>query len=273
GDFRGKYKPGAAKDAYTAFTWAAPWKQTSYAVLFRPVLDNTRVVHHWLLFEDDAPGGTPGPGYVEAGIHPNALLIAAWVPGQDPIDLRVPGHDVGLELRADTTYTLEVHYNSDDANAEDASGVEVCTVNRKPANIASYSWLGWENLSFPSDHWTGVCNPNYAQGPIHVISIVPHMHLKGRHAKVTVQRADGGIESLHDAPFDFAYERLYQTDLTLYPGDSVKTDCHYSEPKLYGPQTTEEMCYVFTMAYPRGALSSADFVGSLLHGGGTCFGQ
>jgi hypothetical protein len=273
GDFKHKYRPGIAHDAYTAFTWQAPWKETAYAVLMRPVLDNTKVLHHWLLFEDDAPGGEPGPAVVENGIHPSSTLIAAWVPGQDPIDLRKSGHDVAFELRPDTTYTLEAHYNSDDADAEDASGVEVCTVARKPANIASYSWLGWENLGFPSDHWTGVCHPNYAQGPIHVLSIVPHMHLKGRHAKVTVQRADGGTEVVHDDDFDFSYERLYPTDLTLRSGDAIRSDCSYSEPMTYGPRVADEMCYVFTLAYPKQALTSPDLVGGVIHGAGTCFGQ
>jgi hypothetical protein len=76
------------------------------------------------------------------------------------------------------------------------------------------------------------------------------MHLEGTHMKITVKRANGTSEVLHDKPFDFAYERLYQTDLI-----------------------TDEMCYVFTMAYPKGALVAPDLWGGFAHGGTSCFGQ
>lgn len=268
GDPQSPYAVGIAEDAYTAFTFKAPWQGTVYAVLFRPVLDNKKAFHHWLLFRDDSPG-TVGPGVVGIGNHPDAALIAAWVPGTDALDLRKTNVDVGLELSDDTTYTLEIHYNSSDENNVDRSGVEVCAVRKKPANIASYSWLGTENWLLPSTQWTGTCTPT-SQEPIHVISILPHMHLVGKHFKVTVNRKDGTIEVLHDDDFDFAYERLYMVDVTLQPGDTITSACTYSEPKTYGPRVVDEMCYLFTMAYPSGALTSADTLP--LHGG-SCLGQ
>lgn len=270
GDFATPYKLGVAKDAYTAFTFKAPWKDTEYAVLMRPVIDNMQVVHHWLLFQDLKPG-TPGPGVVENGTHPDSTLMAAWLPGTDPMDLRAA--DLGLELPSTSTYTLEIHYNSKDETARDRSGVEVCTYPKKPKNVGSYTWVGYEQLAFPAKEWTGVCKPK-SQEPIHIYSIVPHMHLKGIHFKATINRNDGTKEVFHDAPFDFAYERMFIVNLTLQPGETITTNCTYSEPKSYGPRVDDEMCYMFTMAYPKGALSSDDFVGSALHGAGsTCLGQ
>jgi hypothetical protein len=270
GDFQTPYALGIAKDAYTAFTFAAPWKETEYAVLFRPVIDNQKVIHHWLLFQDNEPA-TPGPGVVENGTHPNSTMMAAWLPGTEALDLRVG--EIGLELPATTTYTLEIHYNSSDASAHDRSGVEVCTAPIKPKHIASYTWLGYEQLGVPAQEWTGVCKPQ-ATEPIHIFSIVPHMHLTGTHLKATINRKEGSSEVFHDADFDFSYQRMYQVDLTLMPGDTITTHCTYSEPKSYGPGVHDEMCYIFTVAYPKGALSSADLVGGVLHGAGTtCLGQ
>jgi hypothetical protein len=272
GDRKTPYKVGAAKDTYVAFTFAAPWQETSYAVLFRPVIDNSMAVHHWLLYQDNT-AGTPGGGVVEIlGVHPDSQLIAAWTPGTDPLDFRRTGLDVGLELPHDTTYTLEFHYNSSDPGAVDRSGVEVCTHRRKPAHAAGYSWLGSENYLFPSTSWTGTCRPT-ATEPIHILAIVPHMHYKGRHMKATLNRADGSHEVFHDRDFDFYYESMYPVDVTLQPGDSVTTECTYSEPMIYGPGVDAEMCYMFTVAYPRGALVSADLVGGFIHGGTSCFGE
>jgi hypothetical protein len=53
----------------------------------------------------------------------------------------------------------------------------------------------------------------------------------------------------------------------------VITTCSYSEPSTYGPSVDDEMCYMFTVAYPRGALVGTDLVGGLLHGGTSCFGE
>ena len=66
----------------------------------------------------------------------------------------------------------------------------------------------------------GTCAPRSSQ-PIHIVAGTPHMHLKGRHMKVTVTRASGGTEVVHDEPFDFQNQRGYQENLTLQPGDSV----------------------------------------------------
>jgi hypothetical protein len=272
GDEKTPFAVGAATDRYVAFTFAAPWRETSYAVLFRPKIDNRRVVHHWLLYQDNS-AGKPGEIVDELiGAHPESQLISAWTPGLEPLDFRKSGVDVGLELPHDTTYTLEFHYVSSDPAAVDRSGVEICTYGRKPAHAAGYSWLGSENLFLPATTWTGTCTPQ-ATEPIRILAIAPHMHYKGIHMKVTLDRADGTHEVFHDRAFDYDYGALYPVDVTVQPGDSVTTTCTYSEPTSYGEGVSMEMCYLFTVAYPRGALISPDFVGGFFHGATSCLGQ
>jgi mono/diheme cytochrome c family protein len=273
GDNETPYAVGVATDAYVAFTFAAPWQETAYAVRIRPLIDNSKVIHHWILFQDDVPG-TPGGAEPEpfTGIHPDKQMIAAWAPGADPLDFRHTGADVGLELPHDTTYTLEFHYNSSDPAATDRSGVEVCTYGRKPAQVAGYSWLGSQNFLWPSTSWTGACQPS-SKEPIHILTIMPHMHYKGIHMKVTLNHAKGSQEVIHDGDFDFNYERVLPVNLTLQPGDSLTTDCTYSEPSTYGPRVVDEMCYLFTVAYPKGALVSPDLIGGVIHNGYSCLGE
>jgi mono/diheme cytochrome c family protein len=271
GDNKTPMKVGVADDAYFAFVFAAPWKETAYGTVIRPIVDNKKALHHWLLFQDLAPG-VPGGAVPQIGAHPTGQLIAAWAPGADPMDFRSYKKEVALELPADTTYTVEFHYNSSDANAVDASGVEVCTSKRKPKNIAAYSWLGNDNLGFPSTHWTGTCKPG-SQEPIHIVSFMPHMHLKGIHMKGTITRKDGTKEVVHDKPFNFEFQRSYSVDLTLNPGDSITTDCDYSAPSVFGQPTDQEMCYLFAMAYPKGALASPDIWGGIAHGASSCLGM
>lgn len=274
GDGKTPLAVGVARDVYFAYVFAAPWKEMSYGVVVRPVIDNKAAIHHWLLFQDNVPG-IPTGAVPQIGAHPTGQLLAAWAPGADPMDFREYAKDeggVGLELPATTTYTVEFHYNSSDPAAKDASGVEICVAKKKPKNIAAYSWVGFDNLGFPSTKWTGVCRPFTSQ-PIHIISFMPHMHLKGVHMKGTVNRANGMKDVVHDKPFNFDFQRSYAVDVTLQPGDSITTECTYSEPAVFGQPTNMEMCYLFSMAYPKGALASPDLWGGVAHGSSSCLGQ
>jgi hypothetical protein len=150
--------------------------------------------------------------------------------------------------------------------------VEICVQKTKPKNIAGLSWLGLDQLAIPSTKWTGTCAP-IAQQPIHILSVTPHMHKTGVHMKGTINRKDGKKEVLHDEPFDFDYQRGYEKDVILNPGDTVTTECTFSKPMAFGESTNAEMCYLFTLAYPKGALADLGLWGRFAHGGSACLGQ
>jgi hypothetical protein len=57
------------------------------------------------------------------------------------------------------------------------------------------------------------------------------------------------------------------------PGESIVTDCSYAKPMSFGEATSDEMCYLFTMAYPKGALTDSGSWGKSAHGGSACLGQ
>jgi hypothetical protein len=59
----------------------------------------------------------------------------------------------------------------------------------------------------------------------------------------------------------------------LMPGESITTTCTFSEPKCSGQATTQEMCFMFTYAYPPYALVDNGQEGAFLHGKGACVGQ
>jgi cytochrome c5 len=261
------YKVGTVVDGYFGFAFAPPWGEgTRYVRAFRSVINNSQVLHHWLLF-NQAGAVVDGQISPQLGAHPDGELLHGWAPG---------GNDayytpqVGVELEAGRGFLLELHYNSNDANAADASGVEICVTKTKPQNIALLSWLGTDAISGTTS--SGVCRPKATQ-PIKIISGSPHMHLKGRHMKVTVHRANGTNEVVHDEAFDFENQRNYAEDITINPGDTIETVCNYSAPSRFGKGTNDEMCYWFAQSYPAGALADGAFVGTLVHGTNSCLGQ
>ncbi len=271
GDGKTPFGVGVALDAYYNFVFLPPWQGTVYAKVMAPVVDNKQAIHHWLLFEDDVPSvpGLPAPG---SGAHPAGQLVIGWAPGGPATDLRGLADDVGYELSGGTTYTLEVHYNSSNPFAADASGIEICVSNTKPKNIAGLSWLGTDNLAIPSTSWTGFCAPASTQ-PIHIIGVNPHMHLQGRHIKALINRKDGTQETLHEGDFDFNYQVSYPKDVVLQPGETITTTCSFALPMTFGESTNAEMCYLFTLAYPYGALADLGGWGRFAHGGSACLGM
>jgi hypothetical protein len=272
GDKNNKFKVGVAVDKYYNMAFRAPWQGTVYGQVMRPIIDNTNAIHHWLLYQED---GADGSVTETIGQHAGGQLITGWAPGGTPVDFRKHG-DVGFELPP-TSYVVEFHYNSSDPNALDASGVEVCVQKTAPQHVAGMSWLGYDNwviagdLGGPRNSWVGTCEPQSSE-PIHILFVTPHMHKAGVRMR-SIINGNAGQRVLHDKPFDFAYQVTYETSEVLMPGETITTTCEFSEPKSMGQATSDEMCYLFTYAYPKDALVDNGLFGTFQHGSGVCLGQ
>jgi hypothetical protein len=250
GDKDAPFDLGTQNEVVTNFHFMPPWEGTQYIRSIRGVIDNESILHHILLYQDAAP---VTDGAIEDSLaapvlsHSNAVMIQGWAPGLSPSYFHP---DVGLDAPSDVGFTLEIHhYNPQGTRAVDRSGLEVCVTTSVPEHIASFSWLGTNDIAGVTA--SGVCTPQ-SKDPIRVISIMPHMHLKGRHMKVELKRGDGGkVELLHDADYDFNFQRAYDVNKDMLPGDSISTRCDFSAPSTFGPSSNDEMCYIFTLYYPK----------------------
>jgi hypothetical protein len=277
GDKKAKFKVGQVKDAYWNFGFKAPWTEMRYGIVVRPIIDNATALHHWLIYKEDIQDGL-----IEKtiGQHGSGELIHGWAPGGIEMDFRKHG-DVAFELPP-TSYAVEFHYNSADPNAMDASGVELCMQKTPPKNVASMTWLGYDNggavsyatgICSASKKWTGTCKPAAQKEPIHLVFMSPHLHQTGRHLKSVIKGVDGKERVLHDKAFDFNYQITYETQEVLMPGETITTSCDFSEAKCAGQSTSQEMCYLFTYAWPKLTLVDNGPEGTLMHGKGVCLGQ
>jgi cytochrome c5 len=259
----GKYQIPLEDDHYECFYFKANVEPNTLATVLSPLLDHTQTLHHWLLFaapnEDESPSGTHRRC---DGIHPGAYLMAAWLPGTP--ELALPP-DVGMEMPSEPSaqFILENHYsNIPRYNATDNSGVKVCATKKPKAQHAAIHWLGSERIALqPSAPGVAqaTCTPG-GQQPIHILGVIPHMHKLGRRATMTIQRANGSTETMHDAPFEFENQAFYGKNLVLMPGDRVSTRCEYMNTTTslvtLGEKTSNEMCYMFTLAYPVGSMNT-----------------
>lgn len=272
-----KYKVPASSEYYESFFFSAPWGANEVQALeFRPRIDNKKIVHHWIVYgvatASRANGTMQGsPQQFLPTTVAGEAFINGWAPGGEKMDLP---SNVGLYIPSGekATFRLEIHYNNlAGGEAEDNSGVDFCVTTKKREQEAATHWLGTPNFSIPAHSTHDVvatCNPKITSGPVHIISMSPHMHQTGVHAKATLKRADGSEFSMIDGPFSFADQKALKMpqdgstdDLLINAGDSITTTCTFDNKTNanvgFGENTTDEMCFFYTTAWPRGQLMNA----------------
>lgn len=247
---------------YHKFQYQVPYTGTYYGLSSKPIIDNAKVLHHWLLFHVLSDTGEDGQHADElVGIQTGSELMTGWAPGGNPPELP-PG--VGEEMPPGKGFsTLEFHYYNTTGTAQpDRSGVRICATTKKPDQVATLTWLGTESISIPPHSMgtaTGNCTPGGgATEDIHLLFASPHMHQLGTHLKTVINRKGGMVETLVDNPFAFNDQRQYPLAQVLHPGDTLTTTCTYMNTTGgvvgFGESTTTEMCYNFVLAYPAHSL-------------------
>ncbi len=256
-------------DLYVCFTFRVPWQERVHGLSFRPIVDDARVLHHWLLYSG---GEQNNVGRVRGcnGQHSGAALVAGWAPGGN--DAVLPP-DVGMEMPpGGGLFTLEIHYHNEAgyADAVDRSGVRICATSDLRPNTAAVHWLGTElifGFAPGLQDAKGTCTPQ-TNVPLNVISSSPHMHRRGAHMRSIVHRASGGQETLIDKPFDFDNQLIYDTPMIIRPGDTIETTCTFDNPGgffRFGERTEDEMCYNFVTVWPVGGMESGGSLVGALH--------
>ena len=243
-----KYTVPAGQPPYVNLSIPAPWGSgDKQALRFKPLVDNAKVLHHFILYGSDGS------------------FVYGWAPGDPGVTMP---DGVGLLMPAGN-YRLEIHYNNQTGSSQmDGSGVEMCVAKTPRPNDAAVHWLGSLAISVPAHGMqtlNSTCRPSLPKGSAHLISVSPHMHRTGVHAKMVLNRASGETVVLHDAPFDFDNQNKYMLpedgsapDVEVRTGDTITSTCMFSNETSsavrFGQNTENEMCFFFTIAWPIGQL-------------------
>ena len=132
-------------DHYECFNFAVPWDVDVHGLRFEPLVDQPRVVHHWLLYEQTALGAEPPGTHGKCGI--NRGFLATWTPGARA---DVLPDDVGMQMPASSSMLqLELHYNNVRRveGVEDRSGVRVCATRTLRLHSASVHKVGSADIT------------------------------------------------------------------------------------------------------------------------------
>lgn len=250
---------------YQQFFFKAPWPEGVVASRFGARFDKVPVLHHWLLLTSKRPLSQAGTHEESPGtqLGEGGNLVAGWAIGGNSF---VAPPDVGLELpKPGTLVHTQWHFLNRDADVQDTSTVQVCTVpasTRK--HLASTLWLGSEDINLrPGTRAdvSGSCTNN-SKAPVSIVAFWPHMHTRGRNTRTVVTRKNGVLETTFDKPFlfDHQYYHSLSPQMLLQPGDKITTTCTFqndTDTTLYfGEASNTEMCYILTIAYPAHALEN-----------------
>ncbi|HWB81742.1 MAG TPA: hypothetical protein VG755_42560 [Nannocystaceae bacterium] len=251
-----------ADNLYMCFAFKAPFANAKQATAWTPIIDDERVVHHWILYRTPIPQTDGGAVPCDVTLQLSTQFVAGWAPGGGDV---VMPDDVGLDLGTPNDwYILQIHYNNsahyDDAR--DRSGVGFCTIDEPREKTAGILTFGSLNIAVPplaDDHEvTGVCSgaATLAWPEMHLLGASPHMHELGRAMRSEITHIDGTKEMMFDAPFDFNSQgmHLFSPEIIVKPGDTITTTCTYDNPNpwpvTFGENTENEMCFDFVLAYP-----------------------
>jgi Copper type II ascorbate-dependent monooxygenase, C-terminal domain len=225
--------------------WVGKVSGEVQALAIKPLTNNKRVVHHWILY---------------AG---SLNFITSWSPGKEAETFP---DDVGVYMPSSGSFQLNMHYyNKGNDKAEpDESGAEICITNKLRPKTATTNMFGPFSLSVPPGKSEAVSTCTHSgSGPVTLITSSPHMHKTGVGGKFEILRADGKIEVLDDSPFNQEDQTVRQIDAVINVGDKVRTTCKFentsAQTKRFGESTEDEMCFNFSRYYPKGALSCRAF--------------
>lgn len=257
--------PDSAGDEYVCWGVDLARDPATHITAFAPKIDNTKIVHHVVVYE--APSSySRKPQPCSAGSSLSWRMVLGWAPGIKGFELP---EEVGFPISADpsepTHYVVQMHYSNPQklAGEKDKSSIDLCTSppRKYEADVMAF---GSQDFTIPAAPPPGgaytldcALTVPAAFSGLHLFAAMPHMHKLGVAMTTTLTPKDGGqeVDLGTMTAFSFDAQAWLPIDATTKAGDVIRTKCSWAnstgEPVPFGEDTAQEMCYSFTMYYPR----------------------
>jgi hypothetical protein len=205
------------------------------AVELRP--GNRGVVHHIIAFVQE-PGSNPNV----QGVRGNVL--GGTAPG-DPPSIFPAG--TGKLIKAGANIVFQMHYTPNGEAARDRSSIGL--IFAKGPIEKNMMTAGAMNVRFvipPGDPNHEVKSSWVAREDVHLHSLLPHMHVRGKDFTYTVTHPDGRSEViLHVPKYDFNWQLNYKfkQPFALLKGSRIDCVAHFdnSTNNKYNPDPAKEV--------------------------------
>jgi hypothetical protein len=187
------------------------------------------VVHHIIVF---AQSGT------------NRKLLVGYAPGEQPA---VIPEGLARKIPAGASLVFQVHYTPNGTEAKDRSYVGLIFAKQKPtAELVTRPIMNANFVIPPGDPNHLVQSSHTLTDDIHIRSLMPHMHYRGKDFEFRVTFPDGTSKTILSVPrYDFAWQSYYMLKEPFAAPKGSRIDCvaHFdnSEKNKYNPDPTKEV--------------------------------
>jgi hypothetical protein len=234
------------------------WVQAAEA---RP--GNRAVVHHICIYIVDPKDKATQNSRVKN-------LLVAYTPGDVPAQFP-PG--IAKKVPAGCTLTFEVHYTPIGKTSFDRSSLGLVLAKQPPRHRARTRGIAGYPLRLPPrTPDTPVSSAWKVRRDIHLLSLSPHMHLRGKSFSYTAHYPDGRDEILLSVPaYDFNWQSAYRLaePKPLAAGSKICCEAHFDNSATnpanpdpdqtvhWGEQSWDEMMIGFIDYYEDEPVESA----------------
>ncbi len=267
--------PASGDIPYTFVAFPTELKQDTWVYAAEWKIDQRSVVHHVNAFTRP-PGSSYVAGYPalqffvptltqrrvgrpNEGAFERRELLVGYEPGYRAIPW---GPTQGKLIKAGSDIVVEAHYNASGKETIDASEIGIYFAKEPPKERVVT--LSVQNLGFvipPGDaNYKSDASVTF-DAPVKVVSVQPHMHLRGKAMRLRAVLPDGKAEPLIDVPrYDFNWQTTYflKQPLTVPAGGKIECFAWFDNspnnkfnpdpkrPVSWGDQSYEEMHIGFT---------------------------
>ncbi|XP_064628506.1 DBH-like monooxygenase protein 1 [Lineus longissimus] len=246
-----------------------------HAVAFEPIINNTGILHHMLLFScsDDSVETQPH----ECGSYDNQQCgswLTVWTIGLKERQIcTYPDTGVKFGKNSIKYMSLQIHWHNDKLreNLVDTSGIRIFYTKRLRKYDVGNVQIGQNNLVIPpgGDAYaqSGSCMPectrDILQHPIYLTRTALHMHFTGIRAMLSQYRKGRLVREIaYDPKYNYEAPPIHYHDppARILPGDEVRMTCWFDTKNgerkrngtvYFGEGALDEMCYAFVSYFPR----------------------
>ena len=239
--------PAEGAVAYQYFTVPSNFTEDKYIAAMEARAGDLSVVHHIVVYVRD-PKERPAKQDIGTG------LLGALSPGNTPF-MAQPG--TAKLIKAGSNIVFQMHYTPSGKETKDRSMIGL-KFAKGPVDKVITTTAAWDpNFVIPpnaENHEVKVVYP--VDEDIEILSLMPHMHLRGKDYLYRAIYPDGRSEILLSVPrYDFGWQVYYypKKAIRLPKGSKIEAVAHYdnstknpqnpdpNKAVRFGEQTWEEM--------------------------------
>ena len=191
-------------------------------------------MHHVIVFMQDPNGTGRGEGN----------LLTGTAPGEQPTVYR---EGFGKKILAGTKFIFQLHYTPNGVATKDITSIGLIFAKSPVKHQVHTRPIMNNRLAIPPGASAHEVKSNFTfQEDIHIVSFMPHMHLRGKDFLYKAVTPDGKEQMLLNVPkYDFNWQTYYvpAEPLAIAKGTRIECVAHFdnSAANKYNPDPTREV--------------------------------